>query len=252
MIFDVLSGLLDFVAGVFTGDWNAAWQGIQNAVSAVWNWLTASLAPIDHLFGNLWNGIKNKSIAAWNAIKQAAGALWGSIKAKFQANTVVSYFTGIWNRVKSAFSSIGTKIGSSMASAIKKAINSVIGQIQSKINSGIGVINSVLSVVGGGKISGVNLPRLAQGGYVRANTPQLAMIGDNRRYGEIVAPENKMTEMILTALKLFNQQDQPKKPHNEENQLIELVVNLGDETLMRKIIKLLREEQRRGNYEFSF
>ena len=63
--------------------------------------------------------------------------------------------------------------------------------------------------------------------------------------------ENKMTEMILTALKLFNQQDQPKKPHNEENQLIELVVNLGDETLMRKIIKLLREEQRRGNYVFS-
>ena len=59
-----------------------------------------------------------------------------------------------------------------------------------------------------------------------------------------------MLEMILTALKMFSQQN-PQPHDNEESQLIELVVNLGDETLMRKIIKLLREEQRRGNYEFS-
>ena len=38
-------------------------------------------------------------------------------------------------------------------------------------------------------------PRLAQGGFVRANTPQLAVIGDNRRQGEIVAPEDKMQAM---------------------------------------------------------
>ena len=252
MIFDVLSGLLDFVVGVFTGDWAGAWQGIKDAVSAVWEWLTASFDPLDNLFNNLWNGLRSNGVAAWNAIKQAAGALWDHIKQKFQAGTIVSYFSGIWNKVKSAFSSIGTQIGSAMASSIKKAINSVIGQVQNKINSGIGLINRALSIVGGGGISTLNLPRLAQGGYVRANTPQLAMIGDNRRYGEIVAPENKMLEMILTALKMFNQQNQPQKPQNEENQLIELVVNLGDETLMRKIIKLLREEQRRGNYEFSF
>ena len=40
-------------------------------------------------------------------------------------------------------------------------------------------------------ISEVSIPRLAQGGFVRANTPQLAMIGDNRHQGEIVAPEDK-------------------------------------------------------------
>ena len=211
MIFDVLSGLLDFVTGVFTGDWDKAWSGI----------------------------------------KQSAGSLWDYIKAKFQAGAVINYFTGIWDRVKAKFTSMGAQIGSSMATAIKRAINGVISQIQSRINSGIGVINSALGIVGGGKISNVSLPRLARGGYVKANTPQLAMIGDNRHYGEIVAPEDKMLEMILTALKLFNQQNQPQKQQNEGNQLIELVVNLGDETLMRKIIQLLREEERRGNYVFS-
>lgn len=210
MIFDVLSGLLDFVTGVFSGDWEQAWNGI----------------------------------------KQAAGSLWDYIKAKFQANTVVSYFSGIWSRVKNAFSSIGSQIGKAMGSSVKSAINNVIGQVQSRVNSGISLINSALRIVGGKKISNLSLPRLAQGGYVRANTPQLAMIGDNRRYGEIVAPENKMLEMILTALKLFRQQDDNPKPPDGGDQLIELVVNLGDETLMRKIIKLMREENRRSNYEF--
>ena len=263
MIFDVLSGLLDFVIGVFTGDWGRAWQGIKDAVAAVWNWLKSSVPSVSSMFGNLWSGIKtnagsawdgikNNALSAWNAIKQSAGSLWNHIKANFQADTVVSYFSGIWSRVKSAFSSIGTQIGGAMAASIKSAINSIIDQVQSRVNSGISLINSALRIIGGKKISSLSLPRLAGGGYVRANTPQLAVIGDNTRYGEIVAPENKMTEMILTALKLFSQQDRPEKPNDSADQLIELVVNLGDETLVRKIIKLLHEEQRRGNYEFSF
>lgn len=214
-IFGILSGLLDFVVGVFTGDWEKAWSGI----------------------------------------KSAAGSLWDYIKACFQANTIVTYFSGIWDKVKSKFTSMGTQIGQSMTSAIKSAINGVISQIQSKINSGIGIINSALSIVGAGKVSTVSLPRLAQGGYVKANTPQLAMIGDNKRYGEIVAPEDKMLEMVLTALKLFKQQENSgnSSQNSGEAQLIELVVNIGGETFVRKIIKLLKEQNRRGNkLEFDF
>lgn len=47
--------------------------------------------------------------------------------------------------------------------------------------------------------SGVKLPRLAQGGFVRANTPQLAIIGDNRHEGEYVAPESKLAAMAQSA-----------------------------------------------------
>ena len=43
------------------------------------------------------------------------------------------------------------------------------------------------------------IPKLAMGGYVKANTPQLAMIGDNRHQGEVVAPEDKLLEMAKTA-----------------------------------------------------
>ena len=44
------------------------------------------------------------------------------------------------------------------------------------------------------------IPHLAQGGYVAANTPQLAIIGDNKREGEIVAPESKIAEAVAAGM----------------------------------------------------
>ena len=51
-------------------------------------------------------------------------------------------------------------------------------------------------------ISELRIPKLAQGGYVKANTPQLAMIGDNRHQGEVVAPEDKLRQMALEAAEM--------------------------------------------------
>ena len=45
------------------------------------------------------------------------------------------------------------------------------------------------------------IPHLAQGGYVKKNAPQLAMIGDNRHQGEVVAPEDKLREMAMEAVR---------------------------------------------------
>lgn len=43
------------------------------------------------------------------------------------------------------------------------------------------------------------IPHLANGGYVKPNTPQLAMIGDNLHQGEVVAPEDKLKQMAIEA-----------------------------------------------------
>ena len=70
------------------------------------------------------------------------------------------------------------------------------------------------------------MPRLAEGGYVKANTPQLAMIGDNRHQGEIVAPEDKI-------LSLYKQANKEMGVGNNDkviellNIIIELLRNLG-------------------------
>ena len=52
-------------------------------------------------------------------------------------------------------------------------------------------------------ISKVSLPRLAEGGYVRANQPQPVIVGDNKTQGEIIAPEGKILAITLQALEQF-------------------------------------------------
>ncbi len=44
------------------------------------------------------------------------------------------------------------------------------------------------------------IPLLANGAYVKANQPQLAIIGDNKRHGEIVAPEDKLEDIYKKVL----------------------------------------------------
>lgn len=51
-----------------------------------------------------------------------------------------------------------------------------------------------------GLISSLFVPAHATGAYVAANTPQLAIIGDNTREGEFVAPESKLKAAVREAV----------------------------------------------------
>ncbi len=97
-------------------------------------------------------------------------------------------------------------------------------------------------------INNIVIPKLAQGGFVKANTPQLAMIGDNKTQGEIVAPENKMLDMIITALKMFKQQDTAA---NNNDKPVEIILNLdGDLAVLARILKpYLDSESKRKGYK---
>lgn len=109
-----------------------------------------------------------------------------------------------------------------MVSIVKAPINLIIGAINGLVKGVVSGLNLVIRSLNklsfdipdwvpkyGGKKFGFNIskitapqiPYLAQGGFVKANTPQLAMIGDNRHYGEIVAPEDKLQAMVNTAVK---------------------------------------------------
>lgn len=113
---------------------------------------------------------------------------------------------------------------SAIADFAKKAINGILAGIESFINGIISGFNFMIRalnklsfdvpdwvpVIGGGKfgfniseLKGVSLPRLAEGGYVRANQPQPVIVGDNKRQGEIIAPEDKMLAITLKALEQF-------------------------------------------------
>jgi hypothetical protein len=81
---------------------------------------------------------------------------------------------------------------------IKTAINGVITMINHMINQ----INSLNIEIPNpfGEPTNIgfnipNIPMLANGGYVGPNSPQLAVIGDNRHYGEIVANDKQLENL---------------------------------------------------------
>ena len=241
-IWQVLSGLIDFIVGVFTGDWEQAWNGIKEIFSGIWTaikgffegiwnsikdivtgaidtvkaYIEYVLNVISTVWSNIWNGIKNFASNIWNGIKNIFSGVGNWFTNIFQQayngitkvfSNIGNFFSNIWNGIKNTFSNLGTSIGNAISGAVKSGINGVISLIENTINGAIRLINGgidLINLIPGvniGHIGTLKLPRLAEGGYVKANTPQLAMIGDNRHQGEIVAPEDKLEEIYRKVLK---------------------------------------------------
>ncbi|MDY2730410.1 MAG: hypothetical protein SOV35_10180, partial [Clostridium sp.] len=91
------------------------------------------------------------------------------------------------------------------------------------------ITNFDIPGIGNVGISIPTIPKLAQGGYVQANTPQLAMIGDNTHEGEIVAPESKIAEAVSRGIETALQSMQ----NVTNNSPTELVIKIGEDTIGR-------------------
>ena len=181
------------VATWFKDIFSKAWTNIKNAWSSVTSW-----------FGSVWTGIKGKfsSVATW--FKDTFKKAWNNVKSVF--SSVGSFFGGIWNTIKSKFVNIGQKIGDAVGGAFKSAINSLLKNAEKILNAPIKAINTAIKTlnkmpgVSIGTLKEFSLPRLAQGGWLKANNPQLAVVGDNKHEPEIVAPESKIYDQTRKAV----------------------------------------------------
>lgn len=212
---EVFSGIENW----FSDKFQSARNGIQNAFQNIGNWFQDRKNDITNAFGNVGNWFSNIFQEAYNGITRIF-------------SNIGNFFSGIWERVKNAFSNLGINIGNAISDSVKSGINGVIGLIEKTINKAIKLINGAIGIINlipGVNISKINrlsLPRLAQGGYVKANTPQLAMIGDNRHQGEVVAPEDK----IMSLYKKANQEmglGNNKKVIELLEKIIQILVNLS-------------------------
>lgn len=243
------------ISGFVTTIWNAIKTAISNAINAIKSAISTVFNNIKNTVSNIFNSIKNTASNIWNTIKNnivnAVTNIKNEIVNTFQTaynkitsifNNIASFFTGVWDRVRNTFSELGTKIGDSMSGAVKAGINGVLRSVENIVNKFIKMINGALDVINAipgvniSKLNTLNVPKLAQGGYVKANTPQLAMIGDNKTQGEIVAPEDKMLDMILTALKMFKDQDDKPSNGNDDGDII-VNVTVDGEIVQRQIRK---------------
>ena len=83
-ILTALGGLIDFVVGVFTGDWNMAWEGIKTFFSGIWSALTGIVDTAIQLIRDIINialdYIKSAWESYWDNIKTYASNIWTSIQ----------------------------------------------------------------------------------------------------------------------------------------------------------------------------
>ena len=124
--------------------------------------------------GGRWNDAKAKFQGATRYMHLAIGTAWSNLKDKW--NNLVGHFKDISKTVYLNFSVA--------ASNIRTWLND---NVASRINN---TLNKVPLLNWGSRLS------FAQGGFVPRNTPKLAVIGDNRREGEIVSPESKFQKML--------------------------------------------------------
>lgn len=117
---DILTGLFDIFAGIFTGDWDMVWQGVQEVFGAVWdfvvatfeNWISTFTSLADTVLG--WFGTDWETV--WTNVKTFFSDTWNAISSFFSGilTGIKTFFTGTWNAIVSFFSGILSGIYSSV------------------------------------------------------------------------------------------------------------------------------------------
>lgn len=171
----------------------SAWESVKDKTATfIGNAIDSTKGKIAQI-GNAFKSVKDKTATL-------------KAKAKNSASAAIAKIRKGWNSLKSKTVTLTARV--------KTAVDSVKGWVNTHI---IDKLNGVLSKA---KIFGKNpIKHLAQGGYVKKNTPQLAMIGDNRHQGEVVAPENKMIAMAKKAAELSG-------GSSKDDQIIRLLMEL--------------------------
>ncbi|HHT7734834.1 TPA: hypothetical protein ACT2FU_001522 [Streptococcus suis] len=220
-VLKILGGIIEYLVGVFTGDWEKTWNGtvqffkgiwelassifmfVWNAIlsflKGVWNTIVAILQAgwdaivrifqgLGKWFGDRWKDVENtfSNVGRW--FGQKFSEAWNGITNAF--SNVAGFFRGIYDNIVSWFSNIGGAVATAVSGAFRYAMNGVFATIENAVNGFIGMINGVIGLINNipgvslGSIGYVNLPRLARGGIV--DSPTVAMIGEAGK--EVVMP----------------------------------------------------------------
>ena len=232
-----IAPVLDKLAGKFKDVWESHVQPcidkaveligkIAELVKTVWQtvlqpvikWIAEAIAPaiapilewIGNMFGDTFGAIAD----VIGGVIDTLGGLIDFITGIFQGD-----WKKAWNGVKSIFGGIWD----AFIGIVRNPINTILGFINKLLKGAEGMVNGIASALNNISIdlpgwlqdltgyssigfdiqpwTAPQIDYLAQGGFVEKNTPRLAVIGDNRHQGEIVAPEDKLQEMVDTAVR---------------------------------------------------
>ena len=92
----IFDGLIQFIKGVFTGDWQMAWEGVKKIFGAIWDWIKNTLKTVLQI--------------AWNTVKGVASRVGETISNVFKA-IVNGVLSGVERVLNSPIRAINRLIG---------------------------------------------------------------------------------------------------------------------------------------------
>ena len=269
----VIRGIIDFLVGVFTGDWDRAWNAVATIVSGVMDRIEAkinlALTAVKTIVVTILNAVKARFEIVFNAIKTHVQFVLNKVKSIITGamtsikggitqalTTIKSKWIEIWTSLKTSVVNIFNEIWT----AIKGVINSILGGVESMANGVITGINNVIAALNNFKITfpdwvplaggntlgfsltplnTISIPRLANGGITTGST--LANIGEAGR--EAVIPLERNTEWMNTFAEML-----AGKMGGTGAQAVDLTVNLDGNQIYKRIVQLDREFAGRTGY----
>ena len=173
---NALGGVLDFLTGVFTGDWEKAWDGLKTFVESIfgliWNIInsklimvkgiiTNALDSVKNIWNNIWEGIKNFASNIWNALLDKIDSIFPGmrniietniINAKNKMTEILNNIKNTWNNIWEGLKNKISDIWNGIKSKTQEMWNGIYNVIRNPINS----ILEGVEKMANGVVSGVN------------------------------------------------------------------------------------------------
>ena len=140
-VLDIAKNLINFIADVFSGDWEAAWNDIKSLFAGVWD-------TIKNLLGDALKFIVDLFTGWWGLVVQIWEFLWGKVS---------DIATNVWNNIFDFFNNILTNIADAIRSfgnAIQDGWNAALNWLRDTAvnvwNSIFDFFNTILSNIADG------------------------------------------------------------------------------------------------------
>lgn len=241
-VITILGGLIDFITGVFSGDWEKAFGGLQDAVGGFIDLIKTIIEGGLQFISDILNTFVE-------SVKGIVDSLWEAIKSLVTAgiNFVKQNIIGKFNEIKVAFSTFKSNVSqiwSNMWNGLKEKVSNIIGGIKNIVKNAFDWISQKVKAIGdafgkfakwnwGGsgsyssgnarsssysmstptpyayhpaiaKLSNIEIPQLATGAVLPANREFLALVGDQKHGTNIEAPLSTIEEAVINAMAKVN------------------------------------------------
>ena len=237
-IWDSIKIVFSIVGEWFKSKFKTAWDNITSIFSGIGEWFSNRWKDISSAFSDVGNWFRDKFQNAWNNITSifSGAGKWFSERW----NDITSIFSGVdgwfsdkfrsaYNGITDIFSDIGgffSGIWENISDGAKSGVNWVIDTINGLVDAAESAVNFIIDCINslsfdipdfvpsiggthvGFDIPWVNIPdipHLANGTVVPANYGEfLAVLGDNKKEREFVAPESALKNALAEAMAQMN------------------------------------------------